>query len=245
MIMENNTYTIISLVNASKNNSISNQEEKELKRVFDLLCNFHIKNKIRIEIKDLETWQNSVKSDTSYQSLSYERETTNLDTAMESTQTRINELKAELLQYDNKNDNKIIHLDIIEIYKFLDHKITKHEAEEMIWEVDEDLDGAVNWFEFRLMFNRNIQDLTGLEPNRLYNLAQYLIYDRNQKGKVSVDGTMEMLYARYGRSKMEEKLKQLFGEDMHETGREGGEISFSKYLHAVEEIHVQAFFPYC
>jgi len=56
---------------------------------------------------------------------------------------------------------------------------------------------------------------------------------------------MEMLYARYGRSKMEEKLKQLFGEDMHETGREGGEISFSKYLHAVEEIHVQAFFPYC
>jgi hypothetical protein len=35
---------------------------------------------------------------------------------------------------------------------------------------------------------------------------------------------------------MEVKLKELFGEDMHETGRQGGEITFSKFLkvsHAV------------
>ena len=29
---------------------------------------------------------------------------------------------------------------------------------------------------------------------------------------------------------MEVKLKELFGEDMHETGRQGGEITFSKFL---------------
>lgn len=41
---------------------------------------------------------------------------------------------------------------------------------------------------------------------------------------------------------METKLKELFGEDMHETGREGGEITFSKYLNAVENIQLQTFY---
>ncbi len=41
---------------------------------------------------------------------------------------------------------------------------------------------------------------------------------------------------------MELKLKELFGEDMHETGREGGEIDFSKYIAAVERIQLQTFY---
>ncbi len=70
---------------------------------------------------------------------------------------------------------------------------------------------------------------------------QFLIYDHNGSGLVSVDKTMNMLYARYGRFKMEAKLKELFGEDMHETGREGGEITFSHYVEAVERIQIQTF----
>ena len=52
---------------------------------------------------------------------------------------------------------------------------------------------------------------------------------------------MNMLYARYGRFRMESKLKELFGDDMHETGREGGEITFAKYVQAVERIQIQTF----
>ena len=40
---------------------------------------------------------------------------------------------------------------------------------------------------------------------------------------------------------METKLKELFGENMHETGREGGEISFTEYLKAVEKVQLQTF----
>ena len=81
----------------------------------------------------------------------------------------------------------------------------------MLWEVDEDLDQCLNWTEFKLMFTRNILDATGLEPARMYNLTQFLIYDHNENGMVSVDETMNMLYARYGRATMEIKLKELFG----------------------------------
>lgn len=40
---------------------------------------------------------------------------------------------------------------------------------------------------------------------------------------------------------METKLRELFGENMHETGREGGEISYQEFLRAVEKIQQQTF----
>jgi hypothetical protein len=40
---------------------------------------------------------------------------------------------------------------------------------------------------------------------------------------------------------MENKLKELFGENMHETGREGGEISYQEFIKAVEKVQIQTF----
>jgi hypothetical protein len=40
---------------------------------------------------------------------------------------------------------------------------------------------------------------------------------------------------------METKLKELFGEDMHEFGRQGGEITFTKFLVSVEKVQLNLF----
>ena len=40
---------------------------------------------------------------------------------------------------------------------------------------------------------------------------------------------------------MEEKLKELFGANMHESGREGGDINFTEFLEAVERVQMQTF----
>jgi len=46
----------------------------------------------------------------------------------------------------------------------------------MIWEVDENLDGCINYYEFELMYKRCRFDTTGLEPRNLYNLVMYLMF---------------------------------------------------------------------
>ena len=150
---------------------MTNQEERELKRVFDLLSNYNLKTKLKIEIANLETWLKNIKSqsehpETSVANLMPEGKS-NLDIIAATSEQRIEELKIELNSLDNLVDNKIYAADILEMHKFLDKKINKNDAEEMIWEIDEDLDGAVNWAEFRVMFGRNVTDETGLETSRL------------------------------------------------------------------------------
>ena len=122
--------------------------------------------------------------------------------------------------------------DLNEAMKVLGRKCTKKEVQDMIWEVDENLDGCVDWDEFKLMFHRNITDSTGLEPFQLFNVVQFMMYDKDNSGNVTVDETMHMLYARYGKQHLESQMKALFGEDL-KTADGDGELSFEEYLKAV------------
>jgi calmodulin len=215
---------------------VTPQEEKEMHRVFELLCDYQQKTKIKEEMKDLLTH-----IDESRAIAGQIEKGSRLGNSIETAEKRLQELTTILNEVEGIAIKKISCSDVAEMYKFLKFKVSRKEIEEMIWEVDENLDEHVDWAEFRLMFNRNIMDRTGLEANRMFNLVQFLIYDTNGNGCVSVDETMNLLYARYGRTKMEMKLKELFGEDMHETGRQGGEISFSKFLKAVEVVQMGSF----
>ena len=64
--------------------------------------------------------------------------------------------------------------------------------------MDEDLNDNVDKYEFELMYKRCVFDKTGLEPRSLYNLVQFLMYDKNKKGQhtITVEDTLELLYIR-------------------------------------------------
>ena len=79
------------------------------------------------------------------------------------------------------------------------------------------------------MFERNITDTTGLEPFQLFNVVQFLMYDKDCSGNVSVDETMHMLYSRYGKANLESQMKALFGDDL-KTADGDGELSFNEYV---------------
>ena len=95
---------------------------------------------------------------------------------------------------------------------FLGLQPLKSEVEFIIWEVDDDLDGYVSKEEYLTMYKRVITDEVGLEPRQLYNLVQFLMYDKDFEGTVTVEETLQLIYVRYGREKMGEEIKNLFGE---------------------------------
>jgi len=106
---------------------------------------------------------------------------------------------------------------------------SKPEVDQWIWEVDEDLDGFVNEYEFTLMYKRCIFDKTGLEPRNLFNLVQFLMYDLTCKGNITVEDTLELIYVR-DPTKLEDHIKEIFGErEKTEDGQER-EILFEEYL---------------
>ena len=91
---------------------------------------------------------------------------------------------------------------------------------------------VVDWEEFKLMFHRNITDNTGLEPFQLFNVVQFMMYDKDNSGQVTIDETMHMLFARYGKKNLESQMKILFGDNL-QTSDGDGELSFNEYLKAV------------
>jgi len=216
---------------------ITPAEEIQLRRVYDLLCDYGAKRQVLKVLRPKQDRAAQLRSkldDDEGADLLVAAELQHLDEEAEELAIKLRTIEAEC-------DGLISVTDLTEALKTLGKRVAKKDVEDMIWEVDEDLDCCVNWEEMLLMFQRNIRDKTGLEPSQLFNVVQFMIFDQDENGLVSVDETMNMLYARYGRVRMEAKLKELFGDDMRETGTQGGEIDFLTYLRAVEKTQLMTF----
>lgn len=106
----------------------------------------------------------------------------------------------------------------------------------MIWEVDEDLDGQVNYMEFFLMYKRCRFDDTFLEPRSMYNVVQFLMYLQNNqsddeqnekepKSRITVEDTLELLYVKYGRNLLDEEIEEIFGRDENKVDGQDKKVS--------------------
>ena len=154
---------------------ITPAEEKELKRVYDMLCDYLKKKGLEKDLDEMEQANEKINQKLITDNEEYPGSSTKLSSQLVSSnyneinknERRIDEIKAEIAALNNNPNKKISVQDVMEILKRLGQKITKPEVEEMVWECDEDLDNCLNWNEFKLMFCRNNTDRTGLEPSRM------------------------------------------------------------------------------
>ena len=137
--------------------------------------------------------------------------------------------------------NKIGPTDLMKCLNFLGLKPLKAEVAMIIWEVDEDLDGYVSHEEYMTMYKRCINDKSGLELRKLFNLVQFLMYDKTFRGRVTVEETLQIMYVRHGRDKLDEEITEIFGKD--ETNADGSEkvITFGEYIDKVNQRSLREF----
>lgn len=134
--------------------------------------------------------------------------------------------------------------DLDHALRTLGRQCTKKQLEYMVWEVDENLDGEIDWDEFKMMYHRNVTDETGLEPFELFNIVQFMTYlpslkiDKDFKAQITEDDTMSTLFARYGhdqtygRVHVERLMTKLFGDKLKAEKGEGV-LSLDEYLKVV------------
>merc|ERR1712147_69603 len=163
------------------------------------------------------------------------------------------------ISHDTKKEephkNKISPMDVARVYQFLGLRPTKNQVNLVIWEVDEDLDGYINQDEFLTMYRRCIvsEKLAKqhnleprLEPRKLFNLVQLLMYDKTFKGRVTVEETLQILFVRYGRDKLDDEIKAIFGDEEKNKDGSDKEISYGEYVDKINsralQIHKEAIY---
>ena len=85
------------------------------------------------------------------------------------------------------------------------------------------------------MYKRCISDDTGLEPKKLFNLTQFLMYDKTFKGRVTVEETLQILFVRYGRDNLDSEITAIFGEDEKNEDGSEKEITFGEYVDKINK----------
>ena len=136
---------------------------------------------------------------------------------------------------EEKYRNMIGSMDIARALQKLNLRPSKAEVDLIIWEVDDDLDGYVNKQEFQTMYKRCISDEYNLEPRKLYNLVQFLMYDKTRKGTVTVEETLQILFVRHGRNKLDQEIKHIFGDQEKNTDGSEREITYGEYVEKINQ----------
>jgi len=133
-------------------------------------------------------------------------------------------LKRVFKRLDKNQDGKVDIDDLSAELIFLQMPFTRKEASMILWEVDDDNDGAVDWDEFRTTFYRTRDDKTGCEPRKLFHVIEFLMHDKNHNGVIDVDEVLSILYTRYGKESVDAKVQEMFKDEDDKN------IHFAKFM---------------
>ena len=105
---------------------------------------------------------------------------------------------------------------IDEIYgctKLLGGSLTLAEVADLVWEIDDHLEGRLTWDSFLTAYYRCRENRTGYEPRGFLYLVEFLLMDRDFSGSVNVDEAMAVLYQRHGKTDLEELTRHFFEDE--------------------------------
>ena len=112
------------------------------------------------------------------------------------------------------------------------NEFAKDELDNMIWEVDENLDGYISEDEFENMYKKCITDENEEEGKKLFYLTQFLMYDKDEKHEICVEDTLEILCARH-QNNVDQALDAIFDIekiDENENNNENKKLRYNKSL---------------
>ena len=129
------------------------------------------------------------------------------------------------------------------IIRKLCNEFAKDELDNMIWEVDENLDGYISEDEFENMYKKCITDESEEESKKLFYLTQFLMYDKDQKHEITVEDTLEILCARH-QNNVDQVLDAIFDiEKVDEKGKKRKikreTLSFLEYAQRMHELSMK------
>lgn len=82
------------------------------------------------------------------------------------------------------------------------------------------------------MYHRCRNDIAGTEPRRLFNVAEFVMNDKQGLGTVSMENAMQIMYLRYGRDNLDAQLRDVFGTSDLNSGKTLTLTEFLSSLHA-------------
>eukprot|EP01043_Picozoa_sp_COSAG02_P027520 COSAG02_NODE_1629_length_11581_cov_5.858735_5_plen_507_part_00 len=146
-----------------------------------------------------------------------------------STKDRMKQQTAMLRQVfrtmDVDKDGQIGEKDLEAQLTRLGYEPEPGEVRDMIWEVDDDGDGGINWREFKAIYHRVRADDEGKEPRRLYNVIEFMVFDIDNDGSIDLTEVMQLFYQRYGKHALFSETKDAPGAE-----RKAKDINFPEFV---------------
>ena len=145
-------------------------------------------------------------------------------------------------QKKKKNRKRFSKKALRKVIRTLCEEFAKDELEGMIWEADDNLDGYVSEKEFINMYKKCISDDKEEEGKKLFYLIQFLMYDKDEKHKITIEDTLEILCARYPNN-VDQVIDSIFDVDTGEKDGKGKSkkkkretITFLEYAQRMHDI---------
>lgn len=225
---------------ADEESSLSTDVRQRLRKVFQFLGGFSLIATIHTELKG----KLGALQEKKQLMNGLEREAhVNLRAGNEESETRLGNLRhrvAELtreigtLQAEmSSNIESSSHIrpsDLVGALANLGVDAAMADVESLLWEVDQDMDGAVNWKEFVRMYcecDRDRFSSTVPPGFELYNIAQFLMFDDDASGSIEWDESQQLLSARFGAARAGEEANKLY----KRLDKDGdGRLELAEYL---------------